>query len=67
MLIHLYSTHDAASLQKNKAGNDEALLPNGHARTPSERQAQDVQEFELEGLMSDDEDDMHNRKMNGGV
>lgn len=64
MLIHLYSasTNPDKGKQPMKNGDrDRPLppLPNGHARgghNATERQLRDVQEFELEALMSDDED-----------
>ena len=67
MLLHLYSAF-AASSDGNKhvkLGDEESRRPNGrpvngNARAPNivDRQAQDAQEFELEGLMSDAEDDV---------
>ncbi|KAK5134840.1 hypothetical protein LTR08_006072 [Meristemomyces frigidus] len=59
MLLHLYS-HYSSGNSKAKTVNfsDEGRpLTNGHARIPDmeDRQAHDAQEFELEGLMSDDE------------
>lgn len=70
MLIHLYTTQSAAAPTKAKPsvnGRDRPLppLPNGHATPGSERldrQAQDAQEFELEALMSEDEDDEQRMK-----
>ncbi|KAK5166239.1 uncharacterized protein LTR77_008500 [Saxophila tyrrhenica] len=71
MLLHLYSAH----MDPNKANKPSKLngtngpsraLPNGHARghSAAERQLRDVQEFELEALMSDEED-AESVKMNG--
>ena len=61
MLLHLYSAYapDTKGKQHVKLGDEENRRPNGHARIPNaaDRQAQDAQEFELEGLMSDDDDD----------
>ncbi|KAF2159873.1 hypothetical protein M409DRAFT_60466 [Zasmidium cellare ATCC 36951] len=61
MLLHLYSAY--ANPQQNnknpvKLGDEERPLANGHARIPNDidRQSHDAQEFELEGLMSDDEE-----------
>ena len=59
MLLHLYavyawgqdSKHDAEVPRANGHVNG---LPNGHART--DRRVRDAEEFELEGLISDDED-----------
>jgi len=61
MLLHLYSAHDPQSQGKSKVkfGDEEGPATNGHARAPNgvaDRQAQDAQEFELEGLMSEDEE-----------
>lgn len=61
MLLHLYSAY-ATPQQNNKnpvkLGDEERPLTNGHARIPNDidRQSHDAQEFELEGLMSDDEE-----------
>lgn len=57
MLLHLYSSHTLpVGLPKKDDGR--RTMPNGHVRLPdaAERQAQDAEEFELEGLMSDDEE-----------
>jgi len=74
MLLHLYSAHAGGSAGKGKlpvkAGDEERPRTNGHARVPNaaDRQAHDAQEFELEGLMSDDEEDGgKNRKLGNGV
>lgn len=56
MLTHLYSANiePAVSLKRD----EERSTANGHTVVPTaaDRQAADAQEFELEGLMSDDED-----------
>jgi len=62
MLIHLYSAYATPDKGKNTVKPDDRArqnIPNGHARghSAAERQARDVQEFELEALMSEDEDD----------
>lgn len=72
MLLHLYShyTTGTADPSKNylKLEGDEEQRPltngharNGHARAPAtagaDRSAQDAQEFELDGFMSEDEED----------
>lgn len=64
MLLHLYSAYapDTSKGKKPmKAGDEERpMMGNGHVRLPNgvvERQAQDAQEFELEGLMSEDEEE----------
>lgn len=56
MLTHLYSAHIETSPMPKK--DEERSSTNGHAVLPTaaDRQAADAQEFELEGLMSDDED-----------
>ncbi|WPH00790.1 Hypothetical protein R9X50_00362000 [Acrodontium crateriforme] len=61
MLVHLYSAYRPPYTPKPRgAGNsvDETPRANGHARVPNatDRQAADAEEFELEGLMSDDEE-----------
>ena len=66
MLIHLYSAHidpnQTPDTVKLGAHRDRPLppLPNGHARghgpSASERQMRDAEEFELEALMSEDDD-----------
>lgn len=56
ILIHLYDrTANADSLNKTTHGNG-AIRLNGRPTNP-ETQLRDAGEFELEGLMSDDEDD----------
>lgn len=52
MLVHLYAVH--AWGQDSKA-DTEAPLTNGHARTDS--RIRDAEDFELDGLVSDDEED----------
>lgn len=56
MLTHLFSAHIETSPMPKK--DEERSSTNGHAVLPTaaDRQAADAQEFELEGLMSDDED-----------
>lgn len=72
MLLHLYSSYKPAGSSSSDAVNNTTHKPirlsatngrpnqpNGHARVPNgtlDRQAHDAQEFELEGLMSDDEE-----------
>jgi hypothetical protein len=51
MLTHLYSAHMQSPPLPKK--DEERSTTNGHAVVPS---AADAQEFELEGLMSDDDD-----------
>lgn len=56
MLIHLYSAHVQQVVPPKR--DEERSTTNGHAVMPNamDRQAADAQEFELEGLMSDDDD-----------
>lgn len=58
MLIHLYSANIKPTVLPKKDTEQRAPMANGHARVPNatDRQAADAQEFELEGLMSDDDD-----------
>ncbi|EME43145.1 hypothetical protein DOTSEDRAFT_45128 [Dothistroma septosporum NZE10] len=71
MLLHLYSAYsdsDSAGKKPIKLDDEERPRMNGQARIPNaaDRQAQDAEEFELEGLMSDD-DEPEARKMNGNL
>lgn len=56
MLLHLYASHawplEPATKNVEMAGANGAPRTNGHI----ERRVRDAEEFELEGLMSDDED-----------
>lgn len=56
MLIHLYAVNaQPASIKLDaESGNGHVCLPNGHARENGH--LRDAEEFELEGLTSDDED-----------
>ena len=70
MLLHLYSHYasdSSASKKTVKFSDEERPLTNGHARVPdlADRQAHDAQEFELEGLMSDDEHEETKTPVNG--
>ena len=70
MLLHLYSAYSQSSKGKGTSSSsysDRPLpnLPNGHARGPTDRQAQQAQEFELEALMSEDDEDPESGKLNG--
>ena len=62
MLIHLYSgytTPEKDGKKQTKLGLDGRIVANGdlHGQhRAAERQVRDVQEFELEALMSEDED-----------
>lgn len=63
MLLRLYTYYAESPTNKKVADPEGRLngsaLANGHARIPdaSDRQIRDAEEFELEGLMSEDEDD----------
>jgi hypothetical protein len=65
MLLRLY-TYYADSSTDGKTPDPESrlngsALPNGHARSipdASDRQIRDAEEFELEGLMSEDDEDL---------
>lgn len=59
MLIHLYSTNLKSSDKSvTHVNGNTASRGNGSIRIPSndDRQAHDAQEFELEGLMSDEDE-----------
>lgn len=58
MLLHLYAINSAPAVPPKD--NGEPVVPriprmNGHARATDSRQIRDAEEFELEGLMSEDE------------
>lgn len=56
MLIHLYAVNSAPAVPpKDTEEQDRAPRMNGHTRASDSRQVRDAEEFELEGLMSDDE------------
>ncbi|KAK3676474.1 hypothetical protein LTR78_003750 [Recurvomyces mirabilis] len=71
MLLHLYSAQSSGgktTIGAKPSDDEESSRPvNGHARVPNamDRQAHDAQEFELEGLMSDDDDENVKPRMNG--
>ncbi|KAF2263859.1 integral membrane protein-like protein [Lojkania enalia] len=56
MLLHLYAVHAWSSTSKAdpEAPLTNGSVPNGHAR--ADRRIRDAEEFELEGLISEDED-----------
>jgi hypothetical protein len=55
MLVHLYTVHVWGQGSKADAEAPRANgVPNGHVRT--DRRVRDAEEYELEGLMSDDDD-----------
>ena len=53
MLLHLYATHAWPADAKKDGANGH--ITNGHASDG--RRVRDAEEFELEGLMSDDDDE----------
>ena len=64
MLIHLYSAYATPdkgkqSVKLGDAERNTSSVPNGHiyGRGAADRQARDFQDFELEALMSEDEDE----------
>ncbi|CAK3937072.1 integral membrane [Lecanosticta acicola] len=62
MLLRLYSAHKDPNSNSNrnvKLGDEERARANGHLRIPNDldRQSHDAQEFELDGLISDGDDD----------
>lgn len=66
MLLHLYSyLAPTSSTQAIKIQDEERPRANGSIVTAADRQAHDAQEFELEGLMSDDDDELASKKTNG--
>ncbi|MCJ1361497.1 hypothetical protein MMC16_000597 [Acarospora aff. strigata] len=58
VLLHIYATYTWPIVPKKdpEAPRTNAHHVHGHARSPSQRQARDAEEFELQGLISDDED-----------
>ena len=64
MLLRLYTYYAEAETSGKPADPESRLngsaMTNGHARIPdaSDRQIRDAEEFELEGLMSEDDDDL---------
>ncbi|THW19399.1 hypothetical protein D6D17_09200 [Aureobasidium pullulans] len=67
MLLRLYTYYVDSPTHIKSADPESRLngsaMPNGHARIPdaSDRQIRDAEEFELEGLMSEDDDDLSKR------
>ena len=54
-MLHIYATlSPPADRTKDEIGSATA---NGHTRNTATRQIREAEEFELEGLMSDDDDD----------
>lgn len=65
MLLRLYTYYADSSTDGKTADPESRLnghaLPNGHARSipdASDRQIRDAEEFELEGLISDEDEDL---------
>jgi len=57
MLIHLYAVHNWGETSKADAETPRANgVANGHVRAADHRALRDAEEFELEGLISDEED-----------
>jgi len=56
MLLHLYAVNSSPAVPPKDIEEEPTRAPrmNGHTRTAS-RQVRDAEEFELEGLMSEDE------------
>lgn len=52
MLLHLYAVHALPQAPKPEPAFQDEILNNG----PANRALRDAEEFELEGLMSEDED-----------
>lgn len=56
MLIHLYSANSSPPVPpKDVEGTEQMPRMNGHSRGTDSRQIRDAEEFELAGLMSDEE------------
>lgn len=56
MLLHLYAVNSAPPVPPKDNGEPvRAPRMNGHTRGSDSRQIRDAEEFELEGLMSEDE------------
>ncbi|KAH8647071.1 hypothetical protein BGZ60DRAFT_424047 [Tricladium varicosporioides] len=56
MLLHLYAVNSAPAVPpKDNEETERIPRMNGHSRGTDSRQIRDAEEFELEGLMSDDE------------
>ena len=54
MLLHLYETGASSDGTKDY---ESIALPNGHSQPIAHQRARDAEEFELEGLVTDDEDE----------
>lgn len=61
MLLHLY---EIGTRDNDSKEYESVSLPNGHPLPAAEQQrVRDAEEFELEGLMTDDEDDHRERRV----
>lgn len=60
MLLHLYAVNSSPAVPpKDMRGErPQRIMINGHTRGSDSRQIRDAEEFELEGLMSDDEEQL---------
>jgi hypothetical protein len=56
MLLHLYAVNVAPPTPPKDAEHAPVPRMNGHTRGSDSRQIRDAEEFELEGLMSDEEE-----------
>lgn len=64
LLLHLYATHTwPVEPKASRVSGANGVLTNGHP--VDARRMRDAEEFELEGLMSDDEDGSPAGKVNG--
>lgn len=60
MLLHLY---EVGSKPADSKDYESVGMPNGHPHPAAEHQrVRDAEEFELEGLMTDDDDDAGDRR-----
>jgi hypothetical protein len=56
MLLHLYAVNSSPPVPpKDQESSERLPRVNGHTRGTDSRQIRDAEEFELEGLMSEDE------------
>lgn len=64
ILLHLYAAHTwPVNPKASRVNGANGVLTNGHA--VDSRRVRDAEEFELEGLMSDDEEGVPAAKVNG--
>lgn len=55
MLLHLYAVNASPAVPPKDVEGERLPRMNGHSRAPDSTQIRDAQEFELEGLMSEDD------------